>query len=137
MSDAPKRYDRTTAVWVADPFYAKKTTHAGSPSNVGRARPFLILSDETHPFAQTQFIGVLMTLQHHPDAWGLDDSDWLTQPPDQTSYVSPWVVMTPDWTDVEGDDTDSDEKDATLGEIDPATVEAIARSIPPYIGVTL
>ena len=137
MSSSPQRYDRDTAVWVADPFYEKKTTQAASPSNVGRSRPFLILSDDTHPFAQTQFIGALMTLQQHPDAWALDDSDWITQPPQKTSYVSPWVVMTPDWTDVEGNDTDPNQRDATLGEIDPATVDAIARSIPQYIGVTL
>jgi|AntDeeMinimDraft_5_1070356.scaffolds.fasta_scaffold26896_2 hypothetical protein len=45
--------------------------------------------------------------------------------------------MTPDWTDVEGDDADPNQRDATLGEIDPATVDAIARSIPQYIGVTM
>ena len=137
MSSSPQRYDRGTAVWVADPFYEKKTAQASDPSSVGRARPFLILSDETHPFAQTQFIGTLMTLQQHPDAWVLDDNDWFTQPPQKTSYVSPWVVMTPDWTDVEGDDADPNQRDATLGEIDPATVDAIARSIPQYIGVTV
>jgi len=137
MSNSPSQYDRDTAVWVADPFYEKKTVQSANPSQVGRSRPFLILSDDTHPFAQTQFIGVLMTLQHHPDAWALDDSDWLTQSPQKTSYVSPWVVMTPDWTDIEGDDEDSNQRDATLGEIDPATVDAIARSIPQYIGITL
>lgn len=137
MSSSQKRYDRNTAVWVADPFYEKKTSQTASPSNVGRSRPFLILSDDTHPFAKNQFIGALMTLQQHPDAWALDDSDWLTQPPQKTSYVSPWVVMTPDWTDVEGDDADPNQRDATLGEIDPATGDAIARSIPQYIGVTI
>lgn len=137
MSSSPQRYDRGTAVWVADPFYDKKQATAADPSSIGHSRPFLILSDETHPFARTQFIGGLMTLQQHPDAWALEDSDWLTQSPQQTSYVSPGVVMTPDWTDVEGTDAAPDQKDATLGEIDPATVDAIARSIPQYLGVSL
>jgi hypothetical protein len=137
MCNSSKQYDRGTAVWVTDPFYEKKTAQANGPTTVGNSRPFLILSDDAHPFDRTQFIGALMTLQQHPDAWALNDSDWLTQSPNQTSYVSPWVVMTPDWTDVEGDDADPNQRDAMLGEIDPATVDAIARSVPQYIGMTL
>ena len=107
-----------------------------NPSKVGESRPFLILSDSnTHPFHSNQFIAVLMTLQHHPDAWTLQDNDWVTSPPQKTSYVSPWVVVTPDWTDIEGDDTAPNQKHATLGEIDPATVDGIARSVPQYIGI--
>jgi hypothetical protein len=44
--------------------------------------------------------------------------------------------MTPDWTDVEGNDADQNQRDAILGEIDSATVDAIAWSVPQYIGVT-
>lgn len=87
MNDRPFR--RGDVVWHPAPFKAPP-----------KERPFLILSDSTHPFHGNEYSVVGLTRTDRPPAVALDRSAWDTGTPGTDSYASPWYVFTIKHTDI-------------------------------------
>lgn len=66
-----------------------------APHKSGPAyRPWLIVSDSTHPFSDVECLAVAMTTQEHSDGIAVSDSDWVRGGSKTDAYVSPWYVTT-------------------------------------------
>lgn len=81
-------YPRGTVVVAADPY-----------GNTPR-RPYLVVSDDTHPFAEEQYIAVGITTKEYAPSLPLDDAfdeGGLTE----SSFVSPWAVVSLRAVDIE------------------------------------
>lgn len=81
MSDDPFR--RGDVVWHPAPFKAPP-----------KERPFVILSDESHPFHGAEHAAVGLTRTNRPPAIELDADAWELGFPGGESYASPWYVFT-------------------------------------------
>lgn len=57
-------------------------------------RPWLIISNSSHPFSDVECIGAGMTTQRHPDAIPIPDDAWVSGGSRKEAYVSPWYVTT-------------------------------------------
>lgn len=64
--------------------------HESGPSY----RPWLIISDTTHPFGHTECIALAMTTQHHSGAVDVPDEAWLEGGSAKEAYISPWYTAT-------------------------------------------
>lgn len=53
-----------------------------------------MLSDDSHPFADVECIGVGMTTRDHPDAITVPDEAWVRGRSQTDAYISPWYVTT-------------------------------------------
>lgn len=78
-----RQYQRGSVVWAQDPFRT-----GASP------RPWLVVSDDTHPFAGQEYLCVLLTTTQRSAAIELTQGDWASGYPGQDSYCNPWVGMT-------------------------------------------
>jgi hypothetical protein len=58
-------------------------------------RPWLILSDESHPFEDEQYIAVAISTSEYVDSIPLDSEDWVVGGVPRKSFVSPWAVHSP------------------------------------------
>lgn len=73
-------YDRGAVVVASDPF-------GNSPR-----RPYLIISDDGHPFASQQYIALGITTKEYADSLSFRDAfDAGTL--NRESFVSPWAVI--------------------------------------------
>lgn len=81
MSGGP--FQRGDVVWHPAPF-----------KPAPKERPFLILSDSSHPFHGSEYAVVGLTRSDRPPAVELDQSAWDVGDPGGESYVSPWYVFT-------------------------------------------
>jgi len=71
-----------------------------APHKSGPAyRPWLIVSDASHPFSDTECIGLGMTTQKHDGAIPVTDDAWVRGGSDLDSFVSPWYVATLKYAD--------------------------------------
>ncbi|XGI82949.1 type II toxin-antitoxin system PemK/MazF family toxin [Halorutilales archaeon Cl-col2-1] len=95
--------------------------HKSSPAY----RPWLIISDERHPFSKDECIVLAMTSQTHSEGIEVQDTDWVRGGSDKDSYISPWYVTT-----VKKRDLDSQQ-----GELRAATVEKAVGKLSRYIEV--
>jgi len=59
-----------------------------------KERPFLILSDTSHPFYGTEYAVVGLTRTNRPPAVELHEGAWDVGDPSEGSYASPWYVFT-------------------------------------------
>jgi hypothetical protein len=57
-------------------------------------RPWLVISDTSHPFAEVECIGVGMTTRRHPDGIPVPDGAWIRGGSQKDTYISPWYVTT-------------------------------------------
>lgn len=57
-------------------------------------RPWLVISDTSHPFAAEECIVVGMTTQNHPAGIAVPDEAWARGGSKKDAYVSPWYVTT-------------------------------------------
>ena len=64
--------------------------HKSSPSY----RPWLVVSDSTHPFSHTECIGVAMTTQEHEAGIPVPEAEWIRGGSETESFVSPWYAAT-------------------------------------------
>ncbi|SDQ32299.1 type II toxin-antitoxin system PemK/MazF family toxin [Natronobacterium texcoconense] len=60
----------------------------------GAYRPWLVVSDSSHPFSADECIVVAMTTQNHPDGIPVPDEAWTRGGSNKEAYVSPWYVTT-------------------------------------------
>jgi len=54
----------------------------------------VIVSDESHPFSNTECIGLAMTTTEHTGAISVPDGAWLEGGSNTESYISPWYATT-------------------------------------------
>lgn len=73
-------YERTSVVVASDPF--------GSTPR----RPYLVLSDETHPFAGSQYIAVGITTKEYDASVALAGT-FVRGELERDSFASPWAVV--------------------------------------------
>lgn len=73
-------YRRGTVVVASDPFGAAPR------------RPYLIVSDGSHPFAGEQYIGVGISTTEYDASVPLDDA-FVEGTLDRESFVAPWAVV--------------------------------------------
>jgi len=90
-------------------------------------RPYVVLSDDTHPFDQNECIVASFTRTARPTAIRIRPSDFVNggfsdQAP---SYVSPWAVLTLKDEVVKGEE----------GQLDSGIVDDIAREASKYMGI--
>ena len=64
--------------------------HKSAPSY----RPWVIVSDSSHPFSHTESIALAMTTQHHSGAIPVPDTAWIRGGSDRETFVSPWYTTT-------------------------------------------
>ena len=76
-------FARGDVVWHPAPFKRRP-----------KERPFLILSDTSHPFHGTEYAVVGLTRTNRPPAVELRKNAWDVGDPGEGSYASPWYVFT-------------------------------------------
>jgi mRNA-degrading endonuclease toxin of MazEF toxin-antitoxin module len=60
-----------------------------------RQRPWLIVSNDTHPFDSEQYIAVAISTKEYSDSIALSDELWEVGGVPRQSFVSPWAVHSP------------------------------------------
>ncbi len=88
-------------------------------------RPYVCLSDETHPFSDEEALFAAITTTRRSVAIPLTDSDFANGGLPQQSYVNPWTVASIRHADIQGEE----------GRLLEETVEAIAEESAGYLGV--
>lgn len=77
--------ERGDVVRSSDPF------KAGEESQ----RPWLIVNNESHPFADEQYVAVAISTKEYDDSITLQSAVWKTGGVPRESFVSPWAVHSP------------------------------------------
>ena len=77
------KYQRGDVVWTVDPY------RSGSNS-----RPWVLISNNTLPYAESEYIALILTTKSHPGSRRLTAGDWEYGQPPRTSYISPWTIGT-------------------------------------------
>jgi len=88
-------------------------------------RPYVRLSDETHPFDEEEALYVAITTTERPDAIPLTDEDFVTGGLPRVSYANPWTIVSIRHADIDGEE----------GRLVGTTAEAIATAAAGYLGV--
>lgn len=104
-------HDRGDVWWGPAP-------HKSGPSY----RPWVVISDATHPFSHTECIALAMTTQQHAAGIRVPDDAWSRGGSQQQSYISPWYVTTIKRRDL----------DRQQGELKPALVDDAVEKLHQY-----
>jgi len=110
-------YERGDVVFGHDPFNERPA-----------ARPWLILSDEYHPFHGEQYGGVTLTSKsYHDEFLTIGDEDWIRGGMPAESAVVPWGIASPDHEDLDSD--------RYQGRLTPTYVDSVGRAATAYLGL--
>lgn len=107
------KYERGDVVWADDPF--KDDPDAG--------RPFLVVSNERHPFADEQMTVVALTTTPREEAMLLTDEVVSVGGLPEDSYVSPWLPFTRNYREI----------DRRLAHVEPKFVDGIIDELLTYL----
>lgn len=107
-------FQRGDVVWHPAPFKR--------PPN---ERPFLVLSDATHPFHGSEYAVVGLTRTGRSEAIELTAADWSVGSPGSDSYVSPWYVFTVKHADI----------DRPKGALEPGATDRVASAVGSMLDV--
>ena len=88
-------------------------------------RPYVCLSDDTHPFSDEEALYAAITTTRRAVAIPLTDADFTTGGLPRESYVNPWTIATIRHADIQHEE----------GYLVDATTETIAEEAAGYIGV--
>lgn len=88
-------------------------------------RPFVVLSDDRHPFSSEEYVVAALTTVSRPEALPLAETDWVHGGTPRDSYVSPWYVMSLKDANFE----------AGIGSLHETTVDRVAREVTSYLGL--
>lgn len=88
-------------------------------------RPYVCVSDETHPFSDEEALYVAATTTQRDAAFALNDADFATGGLPRDSSVNPWTVVSIRHADI----------DHQEGQLTAATIEEIATEAAGYLGV--
>jgi mRNA-degrading endonuclease toxin of MazEF toxin-antitoxin module len=89
-------------------------------------RPWLVLSDDSHPFADEECIAVGLTTTEHAAGIRIDADEWASGGTPRRSYVSPWYCATLKHVDL----------DRHQGSLSTEFVSRVAHELAEYVGVT-
>jgi len=85
-----KAFSRGDVVWAPDFFKLSMGTELGSPN----PRPWLVISRDSHPFNDEEYVALSLTTTEREIAVEIDESDWLTGGGPKDSYIVPWNPST-------------------------------------------
>jgi len=105
------RYDRGYVVVAADPF-----------GNTPR-RPYLLVSDESHPFAGRQYIALGISTQEYAESTPIGDA-FIEGELNRDSFVSPWAVVSLRATHI----------DRAVAQVSIAFVDDVTKQMAAYAG---
>ncbi|TKX82318.1 hypothetical protein [Halorubrum sp. SD626R] len=88
-------------------------------------RPYVRISDDTHPFADEEAVYVPATTTRRSAAIPLAEEDFIPGGLPRETYVNPWTVATIRHADVHGEE----------GQLIDETIETIARATAGHLGV--
>jgi mRNA-degrading endonuclease toxin of MazEF toxin-antitoxin module len=88
-------------------------------------RPYVCLSDSTHPFSDEEALYAAITTTARSAAVPLTADDFTTGGLPETSYVNPWTVVSIRYADIA----------AVAGHLVETTTEQIATEAASYLGV--
>jgi mRNA-degrading endonuclease toxin of MazEF toxin-antitoxin module len=88
-------------------------------------RPYVCLSDETHPFSDQEALYAAATTTRRGVAIPLSDSDFESGGLPRETYINPWTVVPLRHADVQ------DREGQLIGE----TTDEIARQVAGYLGI--
>ena len=91
-----------------------------------RHRPFVRLSDDTHPFEAEEALLAAVTSTPRPRAIRLWDDDFVCGSLPRESYVNPWTIATVKHADLAG----------VEGRLTSRTTDRIAEATAGYLGVS-
>lgn len=80
--------DTGTVVWHEAPFKTPR------PDGSQPDRPWLVISNDEHPFQGTEYVVLGMTTNSRSQGIEVQRSDWADGGTSKTSFISPWFVMT-------------------------------------------
>lgn len=89
----------------------------------GSGRPWLVLSDDAHPFHGQEYVVTGLTTTPRDDAIAITDDDWLVGGLPGRSHVSPWFLTT----------LKHDAIDRGVGMLSTTTVETIGTAVDGYL----
>ena len=67
---------------------------ASDPFGGGPSRPYLVLSNDRHPFHGEEYVATVVTTTARPAAIELDEETFIRGELPRNSYVSPWNPVT-------------------------------------------
>jgi mRNA-degrading endonuclease toxin of MazEF toxin-antitoxin module len=105
--------ERGDVVRSVDPFKAGES----------RERPWLIVSNDSHPYGDEQFIAVALTTSSHLPAHPLRDEYWEVGGAPEESFVLPWAVHSPRRETIE----------AWQGRLTPSFVNRVVDEVVAYL----
>jgi hypothetical protein len=105
--------EQSDVLWTEDPF----------KGSTGAQRPLVVLSNDSHPFHDEQWIAVALSTTPRPGAIVLTDDDWANGTLPERSYAYPWAVLSPRIEHV----------DYVVGSVTAAFVERIVTEVDRYL----
>jgi hypothetical protein len=96
---------------------------ASDPYGHTPRRPYLIVSDETHPFAGEQYITAGLTTKEYPPSVSLGGR-FVEGGLSERSFVSPWAVVSLRETDIE----------RAVAIVDQTVMKTAAEQIARFVG---
>lgn len=108
------KYQRGDVVWAVDPY------RSGS-----NPRPWVVISNPSLPYANREYIALVLTTHSHPGGRRLTNGDWEYGHPSETSYISPWTVGT----------LKHDHTDTIQGRLRASVVDEVVTDLESYIEV--
>jgi mRNA-degrading endonuclease toxin of MazEF toxin-antitoxin module len=89
-------------------------------------RPFLVLSDDKHPFHGEEYLVTALTTTERPPAVPVPDDEWVAGGLSRTSYVSPWFLTTLKHESIE----------RGVGQLSQPLVTEIREAVGLYLGLS-
>lgn len=111
MTDG-ETFDRGHVVW-----------HEALFRNSGR--PWLVMSDNRHPFYGREYLVAGITTTEREDAIELANNSWDVGGLPRDSYVSPWFLTTIKHADIE----------RGIGSLSNETIETVVSRVGQYLGI--
>ncbi|MFC3957772.1 type II toxin-antitoxin system PemK/MazF family toxin [Halovivax cerinus] len=88
-------------------------------------RPFVCVSDTTHPFATEEALYAALTSTPRPEAIALEAADFESGGLPRESYVNPWTIASIRHADIDGRE----------GRLTESTIDEIARQCGRHLGL--
>lgn len=99
---------------------------AADPYGSGSGRPYLVISNTSHPFEQEECIAVVVTTTSRTAAVTLESSDFQQGSLPKQSYASPWSPVT----------VKIDMIRKHVATVSPSVVDDVVRELNKYVGTS-
>lgn len=77
-----RRYHRCDVIWAKQLFKAD-----------AQNRPYLVINNHKHPYADVDYIVLPLTLQEHAEGYRLKPEHWADGAPNKQGWVKPWTPL--------------------------------------------